>query len=56
MPARDATSDSTRAVDVTMKMMSRTRNTSVSGVMLISATTLSSPMSASSLDAVPSSI
>src|SRR4030095_7201504 len=30
---------------VTMKMISRTRKTSVSGVMLISATTLSSPLS-----------
>ena len=51
MPARDATSDSTSAVEVTMKMMSRTRNTSVSGVMLISATTISPPTSASSLAA-----
>ena len=49
MPARDATSDSTSAVDVTMKMIRRTRKTSVSGVMLISATTLSAPTSPSSL-------
>ncbi len=47
-PARDAASDSTSAVDVTMKMMSRTRNTSVSGVMLISATTVSLPPSPAS--------
>ena len=47
MPEREATSDSTRAVEVTMKMMRRTRNTSVSGVMLISATTVSEPTSSS---------
>ena len=55
MPAREATSDSTSAVDVTMKMMSSTRKTSVSGVMLISATTASFPTSASSPPWAPSS-
>ena len=40
-PVREEISDSTMAVEVTMKMMSRTKNTSVSGVMLISATTVS---------------
>ena len=48
MPARDASSDSTSAVEVTMKMISNTRKTSVSGVMLISATTVLVPDSASS--------
>src|SRR5438045_9190245 len=38
-PVREATSDSTMAVEVTMKMISRTSKTSVRGVMLISATT-----------------
>ncbi len=40
-PSRAAFSASTTAVVVTMKMISSTRNTSVSGVMLISATTAS---------------